>query len=115
MHCKVYLIRRSCILGFLLTTKFKMLTALENLLDSVFAFSTFHTKDDLLCSLGFTTKNWLCLTTITLLFRIVTTLSLSKQRWLTSFVLGYLVQSVLSTFLTRTEGVSCLWNIHLQQ
>lgn len=118
MHCKVYsahLVGRRRILGLLLTTKFKMLAALEDLLNSVFAFSAFHTKDDLFCRFGFTTKNWFLLATISLLFGIVTTLSLSQERWFTSLVLGHLVEGMLSTFLAWTEGISCFGNIYLSQ
>ena len=57
-------------------------------------------------------ENRLGLTTETRLFTVITSLTLSKQRGLTSFVLGNLVLSVLTTVSTLTVGLSGLWNVN---
>jgi hypothetical protein len=58
-------------------------------------------------------ENGLGLTTITGLLTVVTSLTLSEKRSLTSLVLGDLVRSVLSTLGTLAVGVTGLGNVDL--
>ena len=75
--------------------------------------SAFKTKDNLLGSLGLLVENGLGLTTITGLLTVVTSLTLSEQRGLTSLVLSDLVGGVLSALGALTVGVTCLGNVDL--
>jgi len=75
--------------------------------------STFETEDNLLGSLGLLVENGLGLTTITGLLAVITSLTLSKERSLTSLVLSDLVRSVLSALATLTVGVTGLGNVDL--
>jgi hypothetical protein len=59
-------------------------------------------------------ENGLGLTTITGLLTVITSLTLSEERSLTSLVLSNLVRSVLSTLDALTEGVSGLGDVDLQ-
>lgn len=56
-------------------------------------------------------EDWLCLTTITCLFAVITTLSLCEDRGLANLVLCNLVWSVL--LAVSTEGLAGLWNVDL--
>jgi len=58
-------------------------------------------------------ENWLGLTTETTLLTVITSLTLSEKRSLTSLVLSNLVEGVLSTLLTLTESLTGLWNVNL--
>ena len=59
-------------------------------------------------------EDGLGLTTITRLFAVITTLSLSSKTILTLLVLGDLVQSVLLALLALAVGLLRLGNVHLQ-
>jgi hypothetical protein len=54
------------------------------------------------------------LTTITGLLTVVTSLTLSKERGLTSLVLGHLVRSMLTALEALAVGVTRLGNVHLK-
>ena len=71
-----------------------MLAALQGELLLLLASSALKTEDDLLGGLGLLVEDGLGLTTVTLLLPVVTTLTLSVERSLTSFVLGDLVGTV---------------------
>ena len=73
----------------------------------------FETEHNLFGCLGLLVEDWFCLTTISRLFSVVTTLTLSVQGSLTSFVLGDLEGGVLVHRLR--EGLSCFWHVdHLE-
>ena len=57
-------------------------------------------------SLGFLVENLFGLTTITGLFSVISSFTLSEQRSFTSFVLGNFVLGVFTTFFTFTVGLS---------
>lgn len=78
-----------------------MLGSLEAQLLLGLTFLTFETKDDLTCGLGLLVKDGLGLSTESHLLGVVSSLSLSKVRRLTSLVLCDLVEGVLLA-LTRT-------------
>lgn len=78
-------------LGLLVTTKLKVLAALEGHVRPVLACCALETQDDLFRRLCLFVKDWLCLTTVTLLLGIVTALTLSVEGGLASFVLSDLV------------------------
>lgn len=59
-------------------------------------------------------EDGLSLTTITGLFAIVTTLTLSSYAIFTLLVLGNLVKCMLLAFLALAVGFLRLWNVHLQ-
>ena len=69
-------------------------------------------QDNLLGGFCLLVEDGLSLTTITGLFAIITTLSLSSNAILTLLVLGNLVQCVLPAFLALAVGLLCLWNVH---
>ena len=108
-----YLIRGSSILVLLVTTQFEMLATLQCQQVLVLANGAFKTQNNLLCSLGLLTENGFCLTTITRLLAIITTLSLSKKGSLSGLVLGDLVRGVLSALLASAEGLASLGNVNL--
>lgn len=66
-------------LGLFITTEFERLATFQNKLMLVLANGTFKTQDDLLSGLGFLVENGFGLTTITGLFAVITTLSLSEN------------------------------------
>lgn len=66
-------------LGLLITTEFERLATFQDKLMFVLANGTFKTQDDLLSGLGFLVENGFGLTTITGLFAVITTLSLSEN------------------------------------
>lgn len=55
------------------------------------------------------------LSTITRLFTVITTFTLSSDTVLTLLVLGDLVQGVLLALLALAVGLLCLWNVHLRE
>lgn len=83
----------------LVTTELKVLAALQSKLSLGLASGALKTKNDLLGSLSLLVENLLGLTTVTTLFTVVTALTLSVKRGLTSLVLGDLVLSVLAALL----------------
>lgn len=102
-------------LGLLLTTELKVLAALQHSLHLVLANSAFHTKGDLLGSLGLLVEDGLGLTTVTGLLALVTTGTLGKLGGLTSLVLGDLVDGVLLALLTRAIGLAGLGDVYLRE
>lgn len=96
----------------LVTTKLKVLASLQTKLSSGLASNTFQTQNNLFGSLGLFMENWLSLTTVTSLFTVVSSLTLSEKGSLTSLILGNLVLSVLSAGLTLAISLSGFWNVH---
>ena len=80
--------------------QFKVLASLQSQLTLVFAGNTFQTQHNLLCSLGLLVEHWLCLTTVSRLLAVVTSLSLSEQRCL------YFVSQVLVHILYISNAAS---------
>lgn len=74
-----------------------MLASLESNVRAVLALGALETQNNLLGGLGLLVEDGLGLTTVTLLLPVVTTLTLSVQRSLTSLVLGDLVRAVGSS------------------
>lgn len=91
-----------------------MFASLNNQLSLVFASSAFHSQYNLFGCLGLLLKDWFGLTTITGLFTIVTTFTLSKETSFTSFVLCDLVWGVFTATFTFTEGVAGFWDVDLE-
>lgn len=89
-----------------------MFTTFQWQLGLDFTFDTFQTQDNLLGGLGLFVENLFGLTTVTGLFTVVTSFTLSKQRSFTSFVLGNLVLGVFSAGFTFAVGLSGLWNVN---
>ena len=85
---------QSSTLCLLVSSQFEVLATLQSHVRTVFACRAFQTQDDLLGGLCFLVENWLGLTTITLLFSIITTLSLGVQGSFSGLVLGDLVGAV---------------------
>ena len=96
----------------LLGSKFKVLGTLDAQLLLRLALLALQTKHNLTCRLGLLVKNWLCLSTKTHLFGIVTALSLCEVGSLSRLVLAHFVNSVPLAFLTRTVGSTFLGYIH---
>lgn len=89
-----------------------MLTSLQGQLTLGLTSDTFQSQDNLLGSLSLLVENWLGLTTETRLLTVISSLTLSVQRGLTSFVLGNLVLGVLTALLILTVSLSGLWNVN---
>merc|ERR1711976_193983 len=92
----------------LITTQFKSLASFDrfhgNILLLVLAVGTFHLQDDLLSGLSLLVKDRFGLTTITGLFSVISSSTLTKRRFFAFFVLGDLVFFVLAG--SRTVGSS---------
>lgn len=101
-------------LGLLVTTKLEVLATLQCQLCLRLARCAFQSQHNLLCGLCLLVENGFCLTTITGLFSIITTLSLSEQRSLSSLVLSDLVLGVLSAILAFAVSASGLWDVDLR-
>lgn len=86
----------------LLRTEFEVLGTLDAQLLLGLTLLAFQTKHNFTSCLGLLVKNWLCLTSKTHLFGIVTTFSLSKVGCLTSLVLSHLVHPVSLASLSGT-------------
>lgn len=80
----------------------------------VLADSAFQTQDNLLGSLGLLVENGFGLTTVTGLFAVVTTFTLSEDGSLTGLVLGDLVRGVTTTLLTSAKGFTSLRDVDLK-
>jgi len=85
-------------LSLLLSSKLKVLASLKSQLRLGLAFITLQSQNYLLRRLGLLVKNWLCLAAIPSLFFVVATLSLSKGRSSTGFVLRDPMNCVLMAF-----------------
>ena len=97
------------VLLLLVTTELEVLATLEGNVRAVLALGALETQNDLLGGLGLLVEDGLGLTTVTLLLPVVTTLTLSVERSLTSLVLGDLVGAVLENDaqVMGTESVEC--------
>src|SRR5512143_903585 len=86
-----------------------MFATLQGGLFTVFAFSAFHTQDNLFGSFSLLSEDGLSLTTNTLLFSVVTTSTLGTFALLGFLVLGDFVQFVALALLT--EGATLFWYV----
>lgn len=100
-------------LGLLLSTNLKVLASLDGMHMSGLATLALQVQHNLLGCLGFLMEHWLGLTSETCLLFVVTTLSLSIQRGLSSLVLGDLMHSVLLALFALAIGLLRLWNVDL--
>ena len=98
-------------LPLLFTSDFEVFASLDGELLPKLAFGAFHPENDLLGGLGLLPEDGLSLSSETLLFPVVPSLSLSKQGFLSLLVLGYLVDSVLKA-LAFAERPSTLGDVH---
>merc|ERR1719477_557100 len=98
-------------LSLLVSSQLEMLASLQGDLFSELALTTLHSQDDLLRGLGFLVMNGPGLTTETLLFTFVTSLSFGICSLLGSFVLGHLVKGVFSALGAFTKRLSSFWNV----
>jgi len=106
---------KSGTLSLLLTTKLEVLAALQRQLHFVFAHRAFQPENDLLRCFSLLVEDRLCLTTVTRLLPVVTTLSLREQGVLALLVLGNLVRSVLFACLALAVSPASLGNVdHLK-
>jgi hypothetical protein len=99
--------------SLLVTTQFEVLASLDDQKLLLLRLGAFETEHNLFGCFSLLVEDWFCLTTISRLFSVVTTLTLSVQGSLTSFVLGDLEGGVLVHRLG--EGLSCFWHVdHLE-
>jgi len=75
-----------------------VLASFKYLLEFVLAFGTLHSQHNFLCCLSLLVEHRLGLATKTLLFAIITPLTLRGKRGLSCFVLGDLMSRVLLAF-----------------
>jgi len=101
-----------CALSFLVPTNFKVLASLDRMLGIMFARLALQLQHNLLCCFGLLVKDRLCLTSITRLFPIITSLSLCRKTILSFLVLCYFMHSVLSASFILAESFLCLRYIH---
>lgn len=102
---------QSLSLLLLVTTQLEVLTSLQGQLSLGLALNTLQSQDNLFRGLSLLVENGLGLTTETRLLTVVSSLTLSEQRSLTSLVLGDLVLCVLTALLSLTESLSELRNV----
>ena len=98
-------------LSLLVSSQLEMFASLQGDLFSELALTTLHSQHNLLRGLGFLVMNRPGLTTKTLLFTFVTSLSFGKCSLLSSFVLGHLVKGVFSALGTFAKSFSSFWDI----
>lgn len=116
-----------------LIPKLEVLATLQCQLCLCLARCALQSQHNLLCGLCFLVENWFCLTTITRLLSVITTLSLSEQRsliqpvnsnrfrhvgrwlYLSGLVLGDLVLGVLAAILAFAVSASGLWDVDLRR
>lgn len=97
---------------FLVTTELEVLAALKRELGLGLARDALKTENNLLGSLGFLVENGLGLTTVTTLFAVITTLTLSEKGSLAGLVLGDFVLSMLAAILALAVGLTGLGNVN---
>ena len=95
----------------LLGSKFEMLGSFQCQLLPTLTFLAFQPQNNLTGGLSLLVEDGLSLTSESHLLRIITTLSLSEIRRLTSLVLCYLMNSVLAALLRCAESFTLFWNI----
>lgn len=98
-------------LPLLFSSNLEVLAPLDGQLLPGLAFTALHPKDDLLGSLGLLPEDRFGLTSVTTLFSIVPSSSLSNAGFLSLLVLGYLVGRVFLT-LALTVGFPDFWNVN---
>jgi len=99
--------------SLLVTTQFEVLASLDDQKLLLLRLGAFETEHNLFGCFGLLVEDGFCLTTISRLFSVVTTLTLSVQGSLTSFVLGDFEGGVLVHRLG--EGLSCFRHVdHLE-
>ena len=96
-HCNLLEQRSS--LPLLISTNLKMFASLDCVLGNMFATLALQPQHNLFGSFSLLMENGLCLSTITGLFPIITTLSLGSQTILALLILCNLVQGVFPAFL----------------
>lgn len=96
----------------LLGSKLEVLSSLQGQLLLDFACLAFQSKNNFTSCLGLFVENGLSLSTISHLLRVVTTLSLSEVRSLSSLVLSDLVHLVFTALLSGAESSSFLWYVN---
>jgi len=89
-----------------------VLATLQSALELVTASGALKTKNHLLCGLCLLVEHGLSLTTETLLFAIVTTLTLGVDGVLTLLVLRDLMKGVLPAVPVGAESLHSLWDGH---
>merc|ERR1719477_455641 len=98
-------------LSLLVSSQLEMFASLQSDLFSELALTTLHSQDNLLCGLGFLVMNGPGLTTKTLLFTFVTSLSFGICSLLGGFVLRHLVKGVFSALGTFAKRLPRFWNV----
>jgi hypothetical protein len=96
-------------------THLEVLASLDGELVLVLAGGAFETEDNLLGGLGLLVEDGLGLTTVTLLFAVVTAFTLDDSRVLALLVLGHLVDSVLEALLALAVGFAGLGDVDLMR
>jgi hypothetical protein len=92
-----------------------MLASLQCQLCLCLALCALQSQHNLLRGLCLFVKDGFCLTTVTRLFAIVTTLSLGEQRGFTGLVLSDLVLGVLLALAALAVGSTGLGNVDLKK
>jgi len=87
--------------------------SLEGLLVLVPTLGALESQHNLLCGLGLLVEHGLGLSSKTLLFAVITPLTLGVQGSLSSLVLGHLVGVVLAA--PCAKGIAGLGNVHLKE
>merc|ERR1719477_92159 len=98
-------------LSLLVSSQLEMFASLQGDLFSELALTTLHSQHNLFRGLGFLVMNGPGLTTETLLFTFVTSLSFGECSLLGGFVLSHLVKSVFSALGTFAKRFSRFWNV----
>lgn len=99
--------------AFFLLTNLECLASFDRQLWLAFAFFAFQAEGHFLGGLGLLVKDWLSLTTITLLLPVIAPFSLGKQGRFASLVVGDLVHSMFITWLCLAVSLSFLWSMNL--
>jgi len=99
-------------LGLLVSTQLELFTPLQCQLCLRLADGALQSKHNLLGSLCLLVENRFCLTSVTGLFAIITTLSLCKEGSLSSLVLGDFVLGVLLASLALAVGAASFWYVN---
>jgi len=107
----VRLILKSLSLSLEVTSQFEVLSTFNRKLMVLFACGALKLQHVLLSGFSFLVENWFGLTSITRLFTIVTSLSLSPNTFLSLLVLGDFVRSVLLALFAK--GVTLFWDVDL--
>lgn len=102
-------------LDLLITTNLEALASANDLEGLALAGGALQTENDLLGRLGLFVEDGLCLTTITTLLSVVTSLTLGHERGRAGLVLRHFLQRVLAALGVRAEGLAILGDVDLQR